>query len=141
MLKSILIVGDNRSIRRLIRATFQQYSRDFEICGEPVNGVDDIEKAKDLKPDVILLDLAMPEMNGLEAASALKRMMPSVLIILFTIYNDIVCQSFASAIGVDTVLCKTERISNVECVKSLLQPAQSEGGVKTCRMASDSGSR
>jgi CheY-like chemotaxis protein len=49
---------------------------DLEVCGEAVEGVERIEKAKALKPDLIILDLAMPRMNGVEAAFQLRIMMP-----------------------------------------------------------------
>jgi chemotaxis response regulator CheB len=68
------------SVRRAIR-DFLENQTGFEVCGEAVNGADAI---RELKPDLILLDLAMPEMNGAEAASVLKRMMPQVPIILLT---------------------------------------------------------
>lgn len=80
----------------------------FEICGEAVDGVDAIEKAKQLNPDLILLDLSMPRMNGAEAASVLKRRMPDVAIILFTAFDEGMGKSLAAALGVDLVLPKIE---------------------------------
>ena len=77
MPKSILIVDDHEVVRRELRSLFKPYP-EFSICGEAIHGVDAIEKAGELSPDLIILDLAMPEMNGLEAAAALRYMMPTV---------------------------------------------------------------
>jgi|HubBroStandDraft_6_1064221.scaffolds.fasta_scaffold116629_2 DNA-binding NarL/FixJ family response regulator len=107
MSKCILIADDSRTIRTLIRA-FVENQTCFEICGEATDGVDAIEKAKELKPDLIILDLAMPRMNGAEAASVLKRTMPDVPLILFTMYDEMMSRSLASAIAVDLVLSKPD---------------------------------
>src|ERR1700692_4378898 len=85
MSKCILIVDDNLPIRKSIRR-FLESETDFEVCGEAVDGLDAIEKARELNPDLIILDLSMPRMNGAAAASVLKRTMPHVPIILFTMY-------------------------------------------------------
>jgi DNA-binding NarL/FixJ family response regulator len=103
----ILIADDSVTIRRLIR-TFVESREGFEVCGEAIDGVDAIDKAKELKPDLIILDLAMPRMNGAEAASVLKRMMPDVPLILFTMYDEMMSRSLASTIGVDLVLSKPD---------------------------------
>ena len=71
-----------------------------------MDGVDAIEKAKELKPDLIVLDLAMPRMNGAAAASVLKRTMPNVPIILFTMYDEVMGKALATAVRVDLVLAK-----------------------------------
>jgi DNA-binding NarL/FixJ family response regulator len=81
MKKCILIADDSQTIRTVLR-TFLESREGFEVCGEAVDGVDAIEKAKELRPNLIILDLAMPRMNGAAAASVLKRMMPKVPIIL-----------------------------------------------------------
>jgi CheY-like chemotaxis protein len=86
---------------------------------EAENGLDAIAKANELKPDVILLDLAMPELNGAEAAVTLKKVLPSVPIILFTIYADDIGPSLASAVCVDMVLSKPE---GLESLMSKLTP-------------------
>ena len=75
--------------------------------------MDAIETAEQLNPDLLLLDLAMPKMNGAEAAPILKRRMPQVPIILFTLYDEAIGESLASALGVDLVLPKTEGLTTL----------------------------
>ena len=121
MPKSILIVDDSDTVREVIRF-FLEGQEDLSVCGEAVDGVDAIEKAKALRPDLILLDLAMPRMNGVEAASILKKTMPDVPIILFTMYNEALGQSLAAAVGVSMVVSKPDGMSKlVQCVHSLLK--------------------
>jgi len=94
------------------------------VAAEAADGIEAIEKARTLKPDLILLDLVMPRMNGAEATSILKGMMPSVPIILFTMYNYTLGKSLASAIGADVVLSKPDGINKlVECVQNFLEPS------------------
>jgi two-component system, chemotaxis family, chemotaxis protein CheY len=107
MSKNILIVDDSDITRKIIRL-FLEIQIGFEVCGEAVDGLDAIEKAKQLKPDLILLDLAMPRMNGIEAASVIKGMMPQVSIVLFTMYKETVGNAIASAVGIDAVLSKLD---------------------------------
>jgi CheY-like chemotaxis protein len=85
--KSILIVDDSDDIRQITRL-FLESQTDLHVCGEAVDGLDAIEKAKALKPDLIQLDLAMPRLNGGEAAMVLKAMMPQVPIVTFTLYKE-----------------------------------------------------
>jgi len=107
MSKNILVVDDSDVTRRITRL-FLEMQIGFEVCGEAVDGVDAIEKAKELKPDLILLDLAMPRMNGIEAASVIKGMMPQVSIVLFTMYKEEVGNALPSAVGIDAVLSKVD---------------------------------
>ena len=123
MPKTILVVDDSDTIRKLTRL-FLESQIDLEVCGEAVDGVDAIEKAKKLKPDLILLDLAMPRMNGVEAASVLKGLMPRVPIVMFTLYKELLGNSLTSTIGVDAVLSKPDGgWKLVNCIRSLLQAA------------------
>jgi DNA-binding NarL/FixJ family response regulator len=120
MPKSILIADDNETVRKVARL-FLETQVELEVCGEAVDGVDAIEKAKQLKPDLVVMDLAMPRMNGVEAASVLKGLMPRMPIVIFTLYSELLGSSLSSAIGVDAVLSKPEGGWNlVECVRSLL---------------------
>ncbi len=109
--RKILIVDDNDSVRRVIRSLIETQA-DLSVCGEAVDGVDAIEKSKQLEPDLILLDLLMPKLNGAAAASILKRLMPRVPIILFTMYDDAVGK-LAPAVGIDVVLAKRDGMSGL----------------------------
>ena len=107
MLKQVLIADDSKTVRGIL-TKFLQAQRNINVCGEAANGFEAVEQAKKLRPDLILLDLAMPEMNGAEAASVLKRLMPKVPIIVFTMYSENLGRSLTSAIGVDMVLSKPD---------------------------------
>jgi DNA-binding NarL/FixJ family response regulator len=119
MAKCILIADDNDIVRTIIR--FFLETKGFEICGEARDGVDAIEKAKQMKPDLTVLDVAMPRMNGVEAASVLKRIMPDVPIVWFTMYKELVGSSLTGAVGVDAVLSKPDGVAGLaECVQGLI---------------------
>jgi DNA-binding NarL/FixJ family response regulator len=103
--KSILIVDDSLPVRRMLRS-FVESRTDFEVCGEAVNGVDAIEKARTLHPDLIVMDLSMPLMNGLEAGSVLKAMLPEVPIVMYTVHDAAAMRVQALAVGVRAVIQK-----------------------------------
>lgn len=77
----VLIVDDHEITRRTIRSFLISYP-EWQICGEAVDGVEAVEKAKSLRPDVILMDVSMPRMNGLEATKAIKKNNPEAKIII-----------------------------------------------------------
>ena len=113
------MADDSETVRRVVRAYLTQ--QDFEVCGEAVDGEDTLEKARKLKPDLILLDVAMPQTNGIVVASVLKDIMPNVRIILFTMYNEAVAKAFPQGLAADLVIAKAEGMSRLaECVHSLL---------------------
>ena len=115
----VLIVDDNIYVRDLLH-TFLKDTPEIEICGEAINGAEAIEKAQQLKADVVLLDLAMPNMNGVEAASILKKTIPGVSVIMFTMYSENIPKSAISSMGVDVVLSKTDGIAHlVESINAI----------------------
>jgi DNA-binding NarL/FixJ family response regulator len=112
----ILVTDDGDSVRDII-GLFLEHAG-FEVCGEAADGVEAIEQAKKLKPDLIVLDLVMPRMNGAEAASILSTTMPDVPIVLLTLYQNILGSTLAAAVGVKAVLDKTEGPDKlVTCVR------------------------
>ena len=124
--RTILIVDDSNSVRGSVRAVLESQAG-WEVCGEATNGVDAIEKARELKPNLIILDVAMPQMNGLEAASVLRRTMPQVRIVLLTMYGDVLGPSPNSSLGCDAVISKPDGIARlVPCVQVLLECIESE---------------
>jgi two-component system, NarL family, nitrate/nitrite response regulator NarL len=124
MPKSILIVDDNDTSRKVSRS-FVESQPDMEVCGEAADGLEGIEKAKSLKPDVVLLDVALPQMNGVEAASVIKREVPEARIVMLTVRdNSLGGEPLSSIVGVDAVLSKPDggrRI--IDCLRNVLQAA------------------
>jgi DNA-binding NarL/FixJ family response regulator len=83
----ILIADDHHVVRRGL-AFFLKTQRDIEIIGEAGNGREAVELARTLKPDLILMDLVMPEMDGIEATKIIKTEMPEVKIMMLTSFSD-----------------------------------------------------
>jgi CheY-like chemotaxis protein len=110
MANTILIVDDNVYIRRAVCNVFQRET-DFEVSGEAENGKEAIEKAQELQPDLIVLDLSMPVMNGLDAARVLQRLMPDVPLVMFSEYSDAFSEQEARSIGISALVSKSEHVS------------------------------
>jgi CheY-like chemotaxis protein len=109
MAKCVLLVDDNSLVRKTLRRIFE--TSGFEVCGEVGDGDQAVKQAPILKPDLIVLDLSMPRLNGLEAAPLLRRLLPDVPIILFTIYPSVAVQQNARIAGVTSVISKDKEIS------------------------------
>ena len=93
------------------------------MCGEAADGREAIEKAQRLKPDVVVLDLSMPLMNGLDAARELKRLLPSLPLVMFTNFNMPELTNEALSAGVRAVVSKSEPAGLVSEIQALLEPA------------------
>lgn len=119
--KRILVADDSDTVRRVLRQYMAQL--DLDVCGEATDGEETIEKARKLKPDLILLDAAMPRTNGIVAASVLKEMMPNVLIVLFTMYSEAIARAFPmKGLSVDGIVAKAEGMTKLaDCVQNLLR--------------------
>lgn len=81
----ILIVDDNAPIRAALRLVLESHV-DWEVCGEAVNGIEAIERYRQLGPDLMIVDVSMPEMNGLDASLEILKFSPKILILLYTSY-------------------------------------------------------
>jgi DNA-binding NarL/FixJ family response regulator len=109
---SVLIVDDHPAIRRALRAAFERQPG-FRVCGEAQDGLDAIMKAKKFSPDLIVLDLRMPGMDGLEAARNLKEIMPDVPLMMLTCYHSSAAEKEALASGVSAVFSKPDGMQNL----------------------------
>ena len=117
----VLLVDDNVVVRHSLHKIFEQAG--WEVCGEAENGLDAIEKAEQLQPQIIVLDLVMPEMNGLTAAHILKRTMPNVRLILFTMHGTLLTADDIVSAGIDAIFSKDEPITALlEKAQRLLTP-------------------
>jgi len=109
--KTVLVVKDNAVVRKMIAAAF--LSDGFKTCVEGENGKEGIAAAERIKPDIITLDLSMRVMNGLEAASALRKLFPKMPMILFTLYSNGALETEAAKVGINLVLAKTVPLSTL----------------------------
>jgi DNA-binding NarL/FixJ family response regulator len=126
--KSVLIADHSASMRLAVRYLLERRHSEI-VVSEAVDGVDAIEKARETNPDLILLDLAMPRLNGAETASVLKNTLPETPIILFTMYTDLHADSLSTFIGVDFV-SKADGVSKLlERVDALLPPNPNEAPI------------
>ena len=121
-MKSILIVDDSTVIRCYLRRLLEAQPG-WIICGEAENGCDAIDRAKELRPDLIVTDLAMPMLNGIVATSVLKQIMPAVPIVMFTSFSDPSIKKTAMAAGLDAFVGKSESPETLlSCIEQLLVP-------------------
>jgi two-component system, LytTR family, response regulator AlgR len=120
MAKTVLIADDSASVRLSVRLLLQGRHKEL-VVREAVDGLDVIEKAKTWHPDLILLDLAMPGLNGAEAAAVLKNDMPQTPVILFTL-TELHVDTLCAAIDVDFI-SKADGVSKLlEKVDALFPP-------------------
>jgi len=103
----ILIVDDSAILRKSIRSYIEQNS-DWHVCGEAENGQVAVEKVRGLHPDLVILDFAMPVMNGLDAAREITTIAPSTPLLLFTMHASSQILREAKAAGITNVLSKSE---------------------------------
>jgi len=109
MRKAVLITDDNAFVRTALYEFFRR-EPDFVVCGVAENGGEAVEEAQRLHPDLIVLDMAMPVMDGLEAARLLKRIMPEVPLIMYSA-TDEVAERTARSAGFSEIISKSQRVS------------------------------
>ena len=126
MSANILIVDDSKPVRDVIRKLLE-IQTGLTVCGEAEDGIEAIRKAEILTPDLVLLDLVMPKLNGAATARELRRISPKVPIILSTMFGQ-AAEALAPAVGVDVVLSKPDGLHNlvVRIRELILSPAAQE---------------
>lgn len=107
---SVLIVDDSAAIRKVICELFTREG-DFQVCGEASNGQEAIEMAQRLKPALIVTDLSMPVMNGLDETRVLRRLMPETPVILYSAHIDPFVEKEALAAGASAVVPKSDVVA------------------------------
>jgi DNA-binding NarL/FixJ family response regulator len=124
---SVLIVDDNPVVRRILCELVKQ-QEEFEVCGEAANGREAIEKAQQLHPDLIVTDLSMPVMNGLEEARYLKKLMPGVPVIIYSAHSDPFVEKEARSAGAFAVVSKSDSVGAlIAAARSAFEQVQQIG--------------
>ncbi len=105
----ILIVDDSAVIRHSLRH-YIEGAAGWQVCGEAENGKIAVERVAELKPDLVILDLSMPVMNGLDAARQITRIAPKIAIVMFTMHSSEQLYKEAQSAGIRKVISKSEGI-------------------------------
>jgi DNA-binding NarL/FixJ family response regulator len=101
----ILIADDKRHIRRELRHLIEAH-QGWDVCTEAEDGVQAVNRAMQFRPDLVILDLAMPELNGFEAAGKISKVLPGVPILILTLYASPLVEKEAEKVGVRRVISK-----------------------------------
>jgi DNA-binding NarL/FixJ family response regulator len=116
----ILVVDDNPSVRRYLRDVLEQQDS-WQVCDEARNGQEAVDRFQDIRPDVIVLDFQMPEMNGLDAARIITKLSPEIPILIVTLYLSKQLADEARKVGARGACAKTDISSVVDGVGALLR--------------------
>jgi CheY-like chemotaxis protein len=119
MSKIVLVADDNPRIRKILCQMFEAENY-YDICAEASNGQEAIALALQHHPDLIILDISMPVLNGIAAARELKRLMPDVPIILFTQFAHLSKEVFGPDLPFDRIVAKDNSKDLMGHVKSLI---------------------
>jgi DNA-binding NarL/FixJ family response regulator len=103
----VLLADDHPIVRRMVRTTLQEHSR-FEVCGEAEDGAQAVEQAKQIKPDVVVLNVTMPRLNGFQAAREIKKHVPQSAIVILSTHADEHFVAEAKKIGVRAYVAKSK---------------------------------
>ena len=127
MMKRVLIADDNKIVRKMLKLVLAKVPG-VTVCAETADGRAAVESALALRPDLLILDVRMPELNGIEVASIVRQNLPEAKTLLFTMYGDLVGPKLASCAGVEIVLPKVEGASAlVDAIKKIVQGDSAPG--------------
>lgn len=118
----VLIVDDHEIVREGIRRLLTGSRPDWDICGDATNGHQAIEAVERLKPDVVVLDITMPGMSGLEAAPHIAKMNPECRILIFTMHDSSLLSAEIRNVGAHGYVQKSQAARDlVVAIECLLQ--------------------
>lgn len=116
----ILLADDHKVVRKGLRGTLEDYG--WHVCGEASDGRQAVDLAMELKPDVAVLDLTMPELNGIEATREIKKAVPQVEVLIFTMHDteEMILSAFEAG-ALAFVPKAHDELELVEAIKVILR--------------------
>jgi DNA-binding NarL/FixJ family response regulator len=128
----ILIADDNPLIRHQLRTLFEKHA-DWTICGEATDGLEAVDKATSLRPDVVLLDISMPNLDGLTAVPLMREKAPDSAILILTFHESLNLARIAANAGawgyITRSLLSTELIPTLETLHAAIEASKSTPAV------------
>jgi CheY-like chemotaxis protein len=132
----ILIVDDSPSARSFLKKLLETHPGQWKVCGEAVNGLEAVQKAVELKPDLIIVDLQMPIMDGLTASGSIAQSLPGIPILMSTIHKSEQLDLQARKVGLRGVVSKEDPRALLSAIEALLgekknpiRPVENDAGV------------
>jgi DNA-binding NarL/FixJ family response regulator len=123
----ILIADDHKPLRRALRGTLEEYDA-WEVCGEASDGAEAVSLALKLKPDIAVLDFAMPRLNGIEATRRIKNALPQIEVLIFTMYDsEEIIRSACEAGARGFVLKTSDHFELVKVIQAITRQESSSG--------------
>ena len=116
----ILIADDNSLVRRALRILVERHA-DWKVCGEAIDGGDAVQRAKELTPDLIVLDFQMPVMNGLQAAREIAKITSDIPLLLCTAHLSLILIDEAQRVGIHGAVSKSNAADIVNGIRALLR--------------------
>ncbi|MGH9690190.1 MAG: response regulator [Candidatus Acidiferrales bacterium] len=120
MATRILVADDNKSARVAISQLIRNSGENWEVCCEVDNGQGAVERAADVKPDLVILDVVMPRLDGLSAGREIRALLPDVPIVIYSILASPQLESEARKVGLQAVVDKLNRGELVATIQRLL---------------------
>lgn len=123
----ILIADDADLVRTTLRHVLELAEENWRVCGEASNGQEAIEKAVELKPDLVLLDMAMPQLDGISAARMIRAKLPELAILIYTFMSFPFIEEMAKQAGAQGVVQKGNLGALIAEIRRVLQPKKDAG--------------
>jgi two-component system nitrate/nitrite response regulator NarL len=120
----LLLVDDQSAVRRGLGLRFH-LEPDLEVVGEASSGSEALSLAQTLTPDVVLMDIEMPEMDGIEATAALRRAVPQSAVVILSIYDDVQTRARAQVAG---AVAFVEKRGATETLLAAIRQAAAQAG-------------
>jgi len=125
----LLIADDNATARQLLRALLET-REGWQVCGEATTGVEVVTQSAELKPDIVILDLAMPLMDGIHAAQEISTASPTIPILLYTMHSFAGLDLEAKKVGIRKVVSKTDTGNDLlAAIDELVSPATQQAPI------------
>lgn len=123
----ILIADDSDDTRAFVRAALT--TRGWTVCGEAANGRQAVLLASQLKPDLVIVDLSMPMLTGLEATREIRRAVPGQAVILFTLHASPQLTTAAASVGALKVVAKSDGLGElISAIEQIVGKSNPSGG-------------
>ncbi len=131
----ILLADDNQVILQLLRRLIESHAG-WQVCGEAATGQEALARAIELKPDLLVLDFAMPGLNGLQVAEQIFRACPNLPIILHTIHDFPEMIAEAKRVGIQEVVSKGDTAARLLDTMESLLPEKSSAAAAASALVS-----